>query len=405
MDPKTLSSEHAMPASNATEFASAGRAGEDTLARQSAYFASSPVFVQFMDYIPDLVLVVNSERQIVYANKASLGAGAAAGHEQFLGFRPGEFFGCIHGEEMGAGCGTSRFCSCCGAVRAILESQAGRSAVEECRITLSQEHGERAVELRIWATPIEFEGERFTFFVAHDIQDEKRREALERIFLHDVNNTAMTLQALSLLLNARSLLASSPKPTPQPDHVRQIRALADQLLDQLDSHRQLVAAESGQLQLRVAPVRSLELLEDIAQLHRSDVLQGRRIWIADDSCDVFFQSDKRLLSRVLRHMVKNGLEGSAEGDTVTLGCRLDDDRVQFWVQNRTYMPENVRLQIFVRSFSTKGAGRGLGTYTMKLLSERYLGGRLAFTSTEVEGTTFYASYPVVWKAPDGLKQE
>jgi hypothetical protein len=41
---------------------------------------------------------------------------------------------------------------------------------------------------------------------------------------------------------------------------------------------------------------------------------------------------------------------------------------------------------------------------MKLLTERYLGGRLAFTSTEVEGTTFYASYPVAWSA-SGLKQE
>ncbi len=395
-----------MPGPNATEFASAARAGADALARQSKYFSSSPVFVQFMDYIPDLVLVVNRERQIVYANKAALGAGAAAGHEQFLGFRPGEFFGCIHGKAMESGCGTTRFCSCCGAVKAILESQAGRSAVEECRITLRNEHGqERAVEYRIWATPVEFEGERFTFFVAQDIQDERRREALERSFLHDVNNTAMTLQAISLLLNARSLALAPQKHTAQQDHVRQIRALADQLLDQLDAHRQLVAAETGQLQLRIAPVRSLELLEELAQLHRSDVLQGRRIWIADGSSDILFQSDKRLLSRVLRHMVKNGLEGSAEGDTVTLGCRLDADRVLFWVHNRTYMPENVRLQLFIRSFTTKGAGRGLGTYTMKLLSERYLGGRLTFTSSEPEGTTFFASYPVAWNPPPGLKQE
>lgn len=392
-----------MPESNTSEFASAAHAGADVLARQSGYFTSSPVFVQFMDYIPDMVLVVNQERQIVYANKASLAAGAAAGHEQFLGFRPGEFFGCIHSEERESGCGTTRFCSCCGAVKAILESQAGRSAVEECRITLRGEKGERAADFRIWATPIEHEGERFTFFVAHDIQDEKRREALERSFLHDVNNTAMTLQALSLLLNARSLAVSGQKPTAQQDHVRQVRALADQLLDQLDAHRQLVAAEGGQLQLRVAPVRSRELLEDLAQLHRNEVLPGRRIWIADDSSDILFQSDKRLLTRVLRHMVKNGLEGSAEGDTVTLGCRLDEDRVLFWVHNRTYMPENVRLQIFSRSFTTKGAGRGLGTYTMKLLTERYLGGRLAFTSTEAGGTTFYASYPIAWNPPAGLK--
>ena len=382
-----------MPESIATEFAPAGRASAEVIARQSAYFSSSPVFVQFMDYIPDPVLVVNSERQIVYANKSALALGRESGNQEALGLRPGELFGCHHGTEAENGCGTTRFCSCCGAVKAILESQAGRSAVEECRIGVAEE--KRATDLRVWATPIEYEGERFTFFVAHDIRDEKRREALERSFLHDVNSTAMTMQAVSLLLNARSL-GMPQKGSAQQDYVRHLRVLADQLLDQLDGQRQLVAAESGQLQLRVAPVRSLELLEEIAQLHRVDALQGRRIRIADESVDILFQSDKRLLSRVLRNMVKNGLEGSASGETVTLGCRLDGGHVQFWVHNRTYMPENVRLQVFSRSFSTKGAGRGLGTYSMRLLTERFLGGEMAFTSTESEGTTFYASYPVSW---------
>ncbi|MFA7348153.1 MAG: ATP-binding protein, partial [Desulfurivibrionaceae bacterium] len=52
------------------------------------------------------------------------------------------------------------------------------------------------------------------------------------------------------------------------------------------------------------------------------------------------------------------------------------------------MPENVQLQIFQRSFSTKGTGRGLGTYSIKLLGERYLKGRVSFTSTPEKGTTF-----------------
>lgn len=393
-----------MPEPSASEFATAARATADTLARQSALFAASPVFRQFMDYIPDPVLVVNHERQIVYANKAALALGLESGHPDVLGLRPGELIGCTHGKESESGCGTTLFCSCCGAVKAILESQAGRSAVEECRMTVQSEQGEKAVELRIWATPIEQEGERFTFFVAHDIRDEKRREALERSFLHDLNHTAMTLQAVSLLLNARSLGAALPREGAQHDHVRHLRALADQLLDQLDAQRQLVGAESGQIQLRVAPVRSLELLEEIVQLHRADTLQGRRLWISQESSDVLFQSDKRLLGRVLRNMVKNGLEASAPGDTVTLACRLDGGQVVFSAHNRGYMPENVRLQVFSRSFSTKGAGRGLGTYAMRMLTDRYLGGTLAFTSTEAEGTTFYASYPLAWSGAAELKR-
>ena len=60
------------------------------------------------------------------------------------------------------------------------------------------------------------------------------------------------------------------------------------------------------------------------------------------------------------------------------------------------MPKRVQLQIFQRSFSTKGNGRGLGTYSMKLFTEKYLQGRVSFESTEEEGTTFMAMMPIEW---------
>jgi sensor histidine kinase regulating citrate/malate metabolism len=58
------------------------------------------------------------------------------------------------------------------------------------------------------------------------------------------------------------------------------------------------------------------------------------------------------------------------------------------------IPRDVQLQLFKRSFSTKGEGRGLGTYSMKLLTERYLNGRVGFRTSESAGTTFTASYPL-----------
>ena len=57
------------------------------------------------------------------------------------------------------------------------------------------------------------------------------------------------------------------------------------------------------------------------------------------------------------------------------------------------MPADAQLQVFQRSFSTKGDGRGLGTYGSRLLTERYLGGEIGFESTESTGTTFRVSLP------------
>ena len=73
-----------------------------------------------------------------------------------------------------------------------------------------------------------------------------------------------------------------------------------------------------------------------------------------------------------------------------------------WVHNPNPMPEHIQLQVFQRSFSTKEPGRGLGTYAMRLLSERYLEGAVGFTSNEEQGTTFWARYPVQPKYYQGL---
>jgi sensor histidine kinase regulating citrate/malate metabolism len=60
-----------------------------------------------------------------------------------------------------------------------------------------------------------------------------------------------------------------------------------------------------------------------------------------------------------------------------------------------FMPEEVQLQVFARSFSTKGPGRGVGTYSIKLPTERYLGGRASFETCRETGTTFTVRYPLV----------
>ncbi len=111
---------------------------------------------------------------------------------------------------------------------------------------------------------------------------------------------------------------------------------------------------------------------------------GRECWTP-------IRTDRTLLRRVLGNLIKNALEASAPGETVTVGF---DARPlpTFSVHNSSTMPEAVRLQVFQRSFSTKAqVGRGLGTYSVKLLTERYLGGTVRFCSEEGSGTTFVSS--------------
>jgi sensor histidine kinase regulating citrate/malate metabolism len=102
-------------------------------------------------------------------------------------------------------------------------------------------------------------------------------------------------------------------------------------------------------------------------------------------------TDGVLLGRVLGNLIKNALEASSRGQTVTVA--FDNSRYPlFTVHNPAVMPEEVQLQMFQRSFSTKeGKGRGIGSYSVKLLTEKYLRGKVWFTSCRDVGTTFFVS--------------
>ncbi|MEJ2199760.1 MAG: ATP-binding protein [Desulfuromonadaceae bacterium] len=96
-------------------------------------------------------------------------------------------------------------------------------------------------------------------------------------------------------------------------------------------------------------------------------------------------------------MVLNALEASAAGETVRLRLLIDEAAVTIVVINRGEIPKEVQLSIFKRSFSTKSSsGRGIGTYSMKLFGERYLGGKVGFSSEQGE-TRFFIRLPISGK--------
>ena len=70
------------------------------------------------------------------------------------------------------------------------------------------------------------------------------------------------------------------------------------------------------------------------------------------------------------------------------------DLIRFSVHNNSVMPDHIRAHVFQRSFTTIGPGRGLGTYSIKLLTENFLGGRAWFDSGNEAGTVFHVEFPI-----------
>lgn len=341
-----------------------------------------------LDALPVLTLLLNDMRQIVLANTQTLKS-ARTTMEQVLGKRPGEAFGCIHSSAGPGGCGTSEFCTRCGAVRSILIGLEGVKNVQECGMLRMGEYGVEALDLQVSSSPVEVAGESYVLFCIQDQSDFKRRRTLERLFFHDLLNTVGGLRGLMDML--RTELPERNRPDAEFIH----HALS-QLVDELLSQKDLMAAENNELTPVFVTMRSREVLALAARLSENlPQARGRLVRMAEGCPDVEFTSDATLVKRVLGNMVKNALEASRSGEEILLACGETAGGVFFSVANPSVMSEDVRLKVFKRNFSTKGLGRGLGTYGMKLLTERYLGGSVGFTTGEPGGTVFTLTLPLV----------
>jgi signal transduction histidine kinase len=171
--------------------------------------------------------------------------------------------------------------------------------------------------------------------------------------------------------------------------------LSEKIIDEIEAQRELTAAENDELKTEWSSIRSLDFLKDLKVIcEKISVANNRWIDIDQVSTDIDFFSDRVILTRVLINMIKNALESTLEQGAIQLGCQHQNQEVVFWVHNQAYIPEDVQLQIFQRSFSTKGPNRGHGTYSIRLLTERYLHGRVSFESNHSFGTIFQVFLPL-----------
>ncbi len=371
-----------------TFFAPAGRADEAVLYMERDAVTNSPLLKPVIDAMPDFVVILNQQRQIVGINKRLMQIFGVTHADQLLGKRPGEALSCLHFTEGPDGCGTAESCSVCGAVLTILASQKNHdTASGECRVTL-QGGGMTSLDLEVIAAPLEVDKIPFTIFALKDISSDKRRNVLERVFFHDVLNTA------GGILGVATLIVDGVSAEEEEEYKRWMVSLTDNLIDDINHQRRLLAAERGEYIPVQEVIDIYELLEDVRCLYENHVkTPGRTVVLGMvEHCSV--TTDRALLRRIVGNMTLNALEASPKNGMVTIETIPVARGLRIEVTNVGEMSESVQLQVFKRSFSTKGTdGRGIGTYSMKLFGEKYLKGEVGF-SCKNGNTSFYITIPM-----------
>ncbi len=259
---------------------------------------------------------------------------------------------------------------------------------EDCAITVGRNGKPEDLFLHVRCAPVRFAGSRFLILFLQDITRQQHAAAVERVFFHDLANIVMSLEA------AGSLLARDPRKHAE-ELAEPIRSLSQRLARELHIQRRLTDPHGAMRSELKDEVLVTELFAELRLNFESHpAAEGKRLLFAPAPADLTLKTDMAMIMRVLGNMVVNALEAAAEGEDVRVYAEPFNDGLQLCVWNRQSISPESSRRIFQRNFSTKRqSGRGLGTYSMKLFGEQYLGGKVDFETSDGAGTVFRLVLP------------
>ena len=372
---------------NVTHFASAERSSQRMINREHKAIMNNMQVNKIMKDVPNLGVILDKNRQIVYANEAITSLLGLSNMDKTLGMRPGELVSCIYSDVTTGGCGTAKACQDCGAVGTILKCLETRQH-EEGTCDINSFLGGQLVPFKFKISCSPFQAKDGEFFVIANLADIKGDEDKRKELENKAKKTAQTSHEQMSALNEF---------VEKVDGSGQLEALMDTIKgnEETIEFKRLVSAENGTLKLQPDRHSAFVLVENaVRAVREKPFAKDKIIELAPPFPSINILTDAVVFEQTLRTMLRNALEAEPEGEKVYIGYEPKDKFVSFYVYNKTPIPAHLQKQIFEKGFTTKMSRRGLGTYTVKVFAEQYLIAKVGFNSDEATGTRFFLTLPI-----------
>ncbi len=219
---------------------------------------------------------------------------------------------------------------------------------------------------------------------------ETLKEEVDRITRHDLKAPVTgVLSGLTYLESFTELTGE------QLSITTDMRKAANTILDMVNRSFDLFKMETGTypyepvaMDLLVVSQRAKTDLSELARITNVEVT----VTLRNSGDSMPLSADETLCYLLIANLLKNAIEASTSGDTVTLTLEAQDDII-IAVHNPTVVPEEVRNNFFEKyATSGKTTGTGIGTYSAKLMAKT-MGGSIKMTTSEEDGTTVTVTLP------------
>lgn len=227
------------------------------------------------------------------------------------------------------------------------------------------------------------------------IEAARLREDVERITRHDIKTPLNAVIGFSQFLMMADNLTDA-----QLDGLRTIEEAGYRILNIINLSVDLFKMERGIYPFTPAPVNILLVINKII-IETREIVKIRNLWcnvfikgIPADKDDIFSaQGDELLCYSMFANLIKNALEASPEGESISIFLDKEEDNSVITIHNKGVVPVEVRDTFFdIYVTSGKETGTGLGTYSAKLIAETQ-NGRISMTTSEEEGTSVIIKLP------------
>ena len=149
-----------------THFASAERLDIDDIYLQTIKVLGLRKVLPVLNVLPNMIVIINQQRQVVFANYAFTKMIGKERFEDGLGERPGELINCIHAHDHISGCGTAEDCRYCGAVLTVLKAQeTGLTQEGNAILTVKKNNKHIELNFNIIANPLPIDDQVFYLVV------------------------------------------------------------------------------------------------------------------------------------------------------------------------------------------------------------------------------------------------
>ncbi|MBF0125031.1 MAG: hybrid sensor histidine kinase/response regulator [Magnetococcales bacterium] len=219
------------------------------------------------------------------------------------------------------------------------------------------------------------------------IKADQLKQDVDRIVRHDLRSPLNGVIGFSeLMLEDEGCSAEYRK------HLGIIRNCGMKALHMINLSLGLYRMEQGNYQLEPHAVNLVQVINTI-QDDLTAWLRGSGLTVVIRGAALSVLGEEMLCYSVLANLIKNALEASPTGQTVTIALEDRGAVGRVTIHNQGAVPAQIRDRFFEKYVTAgKNSGTGLGTYSARLMVET-MGGQIWMNSAEASGTEIIIDLP------------